>query len=63
MLIGGALGNVVDRIAYGFVVDFLNMSCCGIDNPFVFNIADIFIFAGAIGLILFEDRARGKKAS
>ncbi|WP_050930345.1 signal peptidase II [Aestuariivita boseongensis] len=63
MLIGGALGNVVDRIAYGFVVDFLNMSCCGIDNPFVFNIADIFIFAGAIGLILFEGRARGKKAS
>ena len=63
MLIGGALGNVIDRIAYGFVVDFLNMSCCGIDNPFVFNVADIFIFAGAIGLILFEGRARGKKAS
>lgn len=60
LLIGGALGNVVDRLAYGFVVDFLNMSCCGIDNPYVFNIADIFIFAGAIGLILFEGRARGK---
>ena len=63
LLIGGALGNVVDRVAYGFVVDFLNMSCCGIDNPYVFNIADIFIFAGAIGLILFEGRARGKNAS
>lgn len=63
MLIGGALGNVIDRLAYGFVVDFLNMSCCGIDNPFVFNVADIFIFAGAIGLILFEGRARDKKAS
>ena len=62
-LIGGALGNVVDRIAYGFVVDFLNMSCCGINNPYVFNIADIFIFAGAIGLILFEGRDRGKNAA
>ncbi len=63
LLVGGALGNVVDRVAYGYVIDFLNMSCCGIDNPYVFNIADIFIFAGAIGLILFEGRARGKKAS
>lgn len=60
LLIGGALGNVIDRVAYGYVIDFLNMSCCGIDNPYVFNIADIFIFAGAIGLILFEGRARGK---
>ena len=51
LLIGGALANVLDRLLYGFVIDFLNMSCCGINNPFVFNIADIFIFAGAIGLI------------
>lgn len=59
LLIGGALGNVVDRVAYGFVIDFLNMSCCGINNPYVFNIADVFIFVGAIGLILFEGRAQG----
>jgi len=63
LLVGGALGNVVDRVAYGYVIDFLNMSCCGINNPYVFNIADIFIFAGAFGLILFEGRTRGKKAS
>ena len=63
LLVGGALGNVVDRLVYGYVVDFLNMSCCGIRNPYVFNIADIFIFAGAIGLIAFEGRARRKKAS
>lgn len=62
-LVGGALGNVVDRLVYGFVVDFLNISCCGIDNPFVFNIADIFIFAGAIGLILFEGRGARKNPS
>lgn len=53
LLIGGALGNVVDRALYGYVLDFLNMSCCGINNPFVFNLADVFIFAGAIGLVIF----------
>ncbi|WP_225026213.1 signal peptidase II [Xinfangfangia pollutisoli] len=53
ILIGGALGNVIDRLAYGAVADFLNMSCCGIENPFAFNIADIAIFAGAFGLVLF----------
>jgi len=51
LLIGGALGNVIDRIAYGAVADFLNMSCCGIDNPYAFNVADIAIFAGAAGLV------------
>ncbi len=53
LVIGGALGNVIDRVLYGYVLDFLNMSCCGINNPFVFNVADIFIFAGAIGLVFF----------
>jgi signal peptidase II len=56
LLIGGALGNVVDRVVYGAVADFLNMSCCGIENPYAFNVADISIFAGAIGLILFTGR-------
>lgn len=61
LLVGGALGNVIDRLLYGYVLDFLNMSCCGIDNPFVFNVADIFIFLGALGLILFDDSAKAKK--
>ncbi len=54
LLIGGALGNVIDRIVYGAVADFLNMSCCGIENPYAFNVADIAVFAGAIGLVLFS---------
>lgn len=59
LLVGGALGNVVDRLIYGYVLDFLNMSCCGISNPFVFNVGDIFIFAGAIGLVIFaQDKKR-----
>lgn len=54
LLIGGALGNVIDRIRWGAVADFLNMTCCGFRNPYSFNIADIAVFAGAAGLILFS---------
>lgn len=57
-IVGGALGNVLDRFIYGAVADFLNMSCCGIDNPYAFNIADVAIFAGAIGLILFGEKKK-----
>ena len=60
LLVGGALANVLDRLLYGFVLDFLNMSCCGIDNPFVFNLADVFIFAGAIGLVFLAPETKGK---
>ena len=58
LVIGGALGNVLDRVLYGYVLDFLNMSCCGFNNPYVFNVADIFVFGGAAGLILFEGHTR-----
>ncbi|MEO6300216.1 MAG: signal peptidase II, partial [Paracoccaceae bacterium] len=54
LLIGGAVGNVIDRLAYGAVADFLNMSCCRIENPFAFNLADVGIFLGAVGLVLFS---------
>lgn len=60
ILIGGALGNVVDRLAYGAVADFLNMSCCGFENPYAFNVADIAIFVGAAGLVLFAADGKGK---
>lgn len=53
MLVGGAIGNAIDRIHYGAVVDFLNMACCGIDNPFVFNLGDVAIVGGAFGLAIF----------
>lgn len=68
LLIGGALGNVLDRLLYGAVADFLNMSVPGIANPFSFNVADVAIFAGAIGLVLFtgdgrqRPRPRGRRA-
>ena len=61
LLVGGALGNIIDRIAYGAVADFLNMSCCGIENPYAFNVADIAIFAGALGLVIFAKGSDNNK--
>ena len=56
LVIGGAIGNVIDRIRFGAVVDFLNMSCCGIQNTYIFNLADIFVFIGLILLVVFLER-------
>jgi signal peptidase II len=64
LVVGGAIGNVWDRVQWGAVADFANMSCCGIDNPFAFNVADAAIFLGAVALILFAgegDAARRRK--
>lgn len=61
LLIGGALGNVVDRLFYGAVADFLNMSCCGINNPYAFNVADIAIFLGAVGLAFLGDEGKNNR--
>jgi len=51
LLCGGALGNAIDRILHGAVVDYLNVSCCGITNPWAFNFADMAVFAGILGLL------------
>ena len=62
LLIGGALGNVIDRIVYGAVADFLNVSTPFWDNPFSFNVADIAIFLGAAGLVLFTGEGKSGRA-
>jgi signal peptidase II len=53
LVIGGAVGNAIDRLLYGAVADFINLTCCDIDNPFSFNMADVFIFLGILGLLYF----------
>ena len=55
-VVGGAVGNAIDRISEGAVADFLNVSCCGIENPWVFNFADVGIVCGAAGIALFSAR-------
>ena len=54
LVIGGALGNAIDRLMYGAVADFINVTCCGLRNPYSFNLADIFIFMGLIGILIFR---------
>jgi signal peptidase II len=49
-VIGGALGNAIDRALFGAVVDFLNFS--GLHFPWVFNIADVSINLGVAAIVL-----------
>ena len=62
MILGGALGNVFDRIFYKAVPDFIDFH---IENYhwFIFNVADIFISLGVIFMILLEiiDNTEEKK--
>jgi signal peptidase II len=50
LIVGGALGNLVDRIAYGAVADFFHFHV-GQFSWYVFNIADVAIVAGVAGLL------------
>ncbi|MDO8279726.1 MAG: signal peptidase II [Burkholderiaceae bacterium] len=52
-ILGGALGNVIDRMLHGYVVDFLDFHYAGWHFP-AFNVADSAITVGAICLILDE---------
>ena len=53
LIIGGALGNLFDRIHYNAVPDFIDLH---VKNYywFIFNVADIFITLGIIGLLIIE---------
>ena len=51
LILGGALGNVIDRLRFGYVVDFLDLHAAGWHWP-AFNIADSGITIGAVLLIL-----------
>lgn len=59
-ILGGAIGNVIDRVAYGYVVDFLDFHWSFLSPVFyrghfpAFNVADAAISVGAVSLILDE---------
>lgn len=62
LILGGAIGNAIDRSVYGAVLDFLHFHAGGF-SWYVFNIADAAIVIGVVGLIydsLILDRRGGK---
>lgn len=62
LLFAGILGNLIDRIVFGYVKDYLHFTFFGYSYP-IFNLADVFIVCGAILLIWIiwkEDKKDGK---
>jgi signal peptidase II len=63
LIIGGAIANAIDRVTYGWVADFVHFHIVTADWRFswyVFNLADVAIVAGVVGLLyesLVGDRA------
>lgn len=58
LILGGAIGNLIDRILYGEVIDFLQIGFRGHYWP-VFNVADMAVTIGAALLVLFALRSPG----
>lgn len=52
MILGGALGNIVDRVQFGYVVDFLDLHFGGWRPFFVFNVGDAAISIGVVILLV-----------
>lgn len=58
LIVGGAIGNLIDRIAYGAVADYVHFFV-GSFSWYVFNIADAAIALGVVGLLV--DALRGRR--
>ena len=65
MILGGALGNIVDRVQFGYVVDFLDLHFGGWRPFYVFNVGDAAISIGVVILLLraFLLRDKDKQAA
>lgn len=53
LILIGAIGNIIDRLVFGYVIDYLDV------NLFVCNLADIYIFIGALMLVFCYWKQRG----
>ena len=59
LLIGGAIGNLIDRVRFGYVIDFIDVYYAGWHWP-AFNVADSGITVGIVMLIAYELFGKGK---
>lgn len=60
LILGGAFGNLIDRVFYGYVIDFIDVYIFGYDYP-IFNVADIGVVVGVFVIIInsfIEDRRK-----
>ena len=62
LLIGGILGNLIDRIIYGYVIDYFDFKIFGYNFP-IFNIADILIVITVIIIIIFSLKEKYENSS
>lgn len=60
LLLGGIIGNLIDRIVYGYVIDYLDFMIFNYNFP-IFNLADTFIVIGCIILVI-NSYAKGENS-
>jgi signal peptidase II len=60
LVMGGAIGNMIDRVRFGAVADFLDFRA--LNFPWVFNVADMLLLAGMAILLLTANRPEAKSA-
>src|SRR3546814_6933758 len=61
MILGGALGNIVDRVRFGYVVDFADLHFGDFPPFMIFNVADACLTLGVLLLVRSEERRVGKE--
>ena len=61
MILGGGVGNMIDRFAYGYVIDFIDVRLLPSVWKWVFNVADCFVTVGAVLLFIFFIAAEKKR--
>ena len=64
-ILGGGVGNMIDRFAYGYVVDFIDVRILPQVWKWIFNVADIFVTLGAItlGVVFIVGEVKARKAA
>ena len=66
LIVGGGIGNMIDRLTRGFVVDFVDVKCIPHWN-YIFNVADIFVCVGCglfiLYVLLFETKSKKAEES